>query len=268
MSQRTLEAHYAPNRKLALSIGFTGYNCGYAEQASTETFDQHQRSLVWRVLDDTPITGEMTVLDVGCGIGGPTGWILERYRPRRIIGLEYLWSSIRLATQGARDSEVRPIFVQGDAQHLPLADASVDVIFNLESALHYADKDGFIAECHRILKPAGRLCLGDLTTNHKAFFAPLTLLNRLPTQFNSNVYLWSGERYLNAFVQRGFKVLRHERVARRVAASLADGLTEIGRRGWAAARGFRVRYGYLTVLKALLNSGRLSYDLFIAGREM
>jgi SAM-dependent methyltransferase len=267
MSQRTLEAHYAPNRKLALSIGLTGYNCGYAEQAGVETFEQHQRSLVWRLLDDTPITAESTVLDVGCGIGGPTGWMLERYHPRRIIGLEYLWPSIRLASQHPREAGMRPFFVQGDAHRLPIADASVDVIFNLESALHYADKEAFIAECRRVLRPGGRLCLGDLTTNHRVLFAPLTLLNKLPTQFNSNLYLWSDERYLNAFLQHHLTVLRHERISRRVAASLADGLTEIGRRGWCAARGFRMRFGYLKVLKALLNCGRLSYDLFIAQRN-
>jgi ubiquinone/menaquinone biosynthesis C-methylase UbiE len=267
MSQRTLEAHYGPNRKLALNIGLTGYNCGYADLASTETFDQHQRSLVWRLLDDTPITDETTVLDIGCGIGGPTGWILERYRPGRIIGLEYLWSSVHLATQSARASRVQPVFVQGDAHVLPIADASVDVIFNLESALHYADKNAFIAECRRVLKPGGRLCLGDITTNHKVLFAPLTLLNRLPTQFNSNLHLWSDEDYVNAFREHGLEVLRFERISRRVAASLADGLTEIGRRGWAAARGFRARCAYLGVLKSLLNSGRLCYDLFIAQRK-
>ncbi|HVP11041.1 MAG TPA: methyltransferase domain-containing protein [Phycisphaerae bacterium] len=267
MSHKTLEAHYAPNRKLALSMGFSGYNCGYAELATADTFEQHQRTLVWRLLDDTPITGESTVLDAGCGIGGPATWIFERYRPRRVIGLEYLWPSVQHASRSARASGLPLHFVQGDAHDLPVADASVDVVFNLESALHYADKDAFIAECRRVLKPGGRLCLGDITTNHKALFAPLTLLNKLPTQFNSNLHLWSDEDYRNAFLQQGLKVVRHQRVSRRVAASLADGLGEIGRRGWAAARGFRARCAYLRVLKALLNSGRLSYDLFIVRRD-
>jgi SAM-dependent methyltransferase len=268
MSQKTLEAHYGPNRKLTQAIGLTGYNCGYAEAAGSGSFDLHQRSLVWRLLGDTAITGESLVLDIGCGIGGPTGWILERYHPRRIIGLEYLWSSVQCAGQTARALTPRPSFIQGDAHCLPVADASVDVIFNLESALHYPDKDQFISECRRVLKPGGRLCLGDITTNHKVLFAPLTLLNKLPTQFNSNLHLWSDENYLDAFRLYGFEVLGHERASRRVAASLADGLAEIGKRGWAAARGFRARCAYLGVLKSLLNSGRLSYDLFIARRSM
>ena len=268
MSQRTLEAHYGPNRRLTQAIGVAGYNCGYAEVGGAESFDLHQRSLVWRLLGDTAITAETTVLDIGCGIGGPTGWILERYRPRRIIGLEYLWSSVQFANQNARAFAPRPVFIQGDAHGLPIADASVDVVFNLESALHYPDKGLFISECRRVLKPGGRLCLGDITTNHKVLFAPLTLLNRLPTQFNSNLHLWSDGDYLDAFRQYDFEVLGHERASRRVAASLADGLAEIGKRGWAGARGFRARRAYLGVLKLLLNSGRLAYDLFIVRRSV
>jgi len=266
MSHRTLEAHYRPNRMLSEAIGLTGYNCGYAEVRGKRSFDQHQQALVWRLLGDTPITAEATVLDVGCGIGGPCGWMLGRHRPRRIIGLDYLWPNVHSATEQWRVRTARPFFLQGDAHHLPFVDESVDVVFNLESALHYADKNAFLAECRRVLKPGGILCLGDITTDHKTLFAPLMLLNRLPTQFNSNIWLWSSGDYLAAFSRLGLHLLRHEQVARRVAAALADGLAECDRLGWKAAKGFRSRCAHLAILRTLLNSRGLSYDLFAVRR--
>lgn len=267
MSQRTLEAHYRPNWEIAQAHGLTGYNCGYAERRGCGTFSEHQESLVWRLLGDTCLDGTATVFDVGCGIGGPSGWIFKRYRPSRIIGLDYLGSNVQAAEQRWQGRADRPVFLQGDAHQLPLGDASVDVVFNLESALHYADKNAFISECRRILKPGGTLCLGDITTYKKFFFAPVTLLNKLPSQFNSNVHLWSGKDYKAAFRRHGFELLRHEEASGPIADALADGLQEIKRYGWRGSRGFRGRTMFLCALQFLLKKRLLNYDLFRARRK-
>lgn len=262
MSQRTLEAHYLPNRRLSEAHGLSGYNCGYAASRGCAPFAEHQQSLVWRLLGDTSIGSDTTVLDVGCGIGGPSRWIMERARPRRLIGVEFLSSSVRLAHERSTGLDRAPVFIQGNAQALPLADASVDVIFNLESALHYPDKRRFISECRRVLKVGGRLCLGDITTRHKRLFALAGLLNAVPTQFNSNVRLWSVDDYRRAFEANGLDCRRHEAVSISVADSLADGIDEVKARGWSAASGYRARCLYLSFLERLLRSDWLSYDLF------
>ena len=280
-----LDAHYRPNLKLAQAHGFGGYNCGYARQRGETSFAQHQRDLVWRVLADARIGPTTTVLDIGCGIGGPANWIVERFTPRRLIGLEYCWSSVRLAAQGAarhgiseacaferilagsnRDSARQPLcFVQGDAHHLPIADGSIDVILSLESALHYADKRRFLAECRRVLGSGGVICLGDITVP-KTKSIGATLLRGLSAPFKSNAILWSAESYRGAFAAGGLAVLRHEQASPHVADSLADALDEVRRRGWKAARGFRMRFYYLSCLERLLRRGWLHYDLFALTR--
>ncbi len=267
MSQRTLEAHYQPNWNLTQAHGLTGYNCGYAAARGCGTFNEHQQALVWRLLGKASIDSNSTVLDVGSGIGGPASWIAERFRPRRLIGIEYLWSSVSAANARSNGNANRPDFVQGDAHGLPVADASVDVVFNLESALHYPDKQRFIGECRRVLKPGGVLCLGDITTRYKLLFGPARLLNFLPSQFNSNVRLWSTRDYRRAFDDHSFECVYHEEASRNVAFSLADGIAEIMDRGLSAAHGYRARVFYLAFLEKLLRWGGLQYDLFTLRRS-
>ncbi len=264
MSQRTMDAHYRPNWRLTQAHGLAAYNCGYADRPGVGLFDENQQSLVWRLLGDTPIDAVATVLDVGSGIGGPAGWIHHRYHPGRIIGLEYLGFSVRAADRQWNGESQRPVFIQGDAHKLPVADGSVDVLFNLESALHYADKDAFLSECRRVLKPTGTLCLGDITTTRKYLFAPLMMLNGLPSQFNTNIYLWGCEDYRAAFERNGFELATHEDASAPIARSLADGLEEVKRRGWRASKGFRGRAALLALIEHFLRKRHLAYDLFRA----
>ncbi len=263
MSQRSLEVFYEPNRRLARAHDLQGYNAGYAEARGVATFDQYQRNLVWRLLGDVEIGPQSTVLDVGCGIGGPSGWIYERYRPGRLIGIEYCSTSVRTAEERWAGKPQRPIFLQGDAHWLPVPDQSVDVIFNLESALHYADKRKFISECLRTLKPGGVLCLGDITTRYKKTFAVLGTLNLLTSQFSTHARLWDAPDYLETFESLGFQLIRHERVTRQSADSLRDGLDEVSRgSNWSDAHGYRGRFFYLWFMEKLLRHEWLNYDLF------
>ena len=262
MAQQSLEVFYELNLRLTQAHGLLGYNAGYAEARGEATFDQYQKNLVWRLLGDVDIGSRSTVLDVGCGIGGPSGWICERYHPARLIGIEYCASSVRTAEQRWAGKARRPIFLQGDAHCLPVPNQSVDVIFNLESALHYADKRKFISECMRVLKPGGVLCLGDITTRHRRTFAVLGTLDLVISQFSTHARLWSSSDYIAAFESLGFQLIRHEQVTRQAWNSLADGLDDVGRVGWSAAHGYRGRFFYLYFVARLLRYKMLDYDLF------
>jgi|ERR1043166_653146 ubiquinone/menaquinone biosynthesis C-methylase UbiE len=266
MSQPSLDLFYESNLRLTQANGYLGYNAGYAEVRGRASFDQHQKDLVWRLLGDNPIGPESTVLDVGCGIGGPSGWIMERYKPARVLGLEYCWSSARTAEKRWENAPVRPIILRSDAHALPVADASVDVIFNLESALHYRNKHQFLAECFRVLRPGGRLCLGDITTRYRRLFRILGFLDHFNTQYSTHARLWSSAEYLEAFNSLGFQMIHHQEVGRQASYSLRDGLEEVDAKGWKAARGFRGRFFYLLMVEMLLRRRWLEYDLFALAR--
>lgn len=248
---------------MAAAHGFHAYNCGYAAPNAPGTFSDFQRELVWRLLGNTPIPHDATVLDVGCGIGGPARWIAQKFPAARVIGIEFLATCVRRA-RDATDPSI--LLLQADAQRIPLRDHSVDVLFNLESALHYPDKAAFLRECARVLRPAGTLCLGDITAVHKRFLAPIAWLNRAASSFNGSVLLWHAADYFHHLRETGFEIRSHENAAPAVARSLAQGLHEIAKRGWSAARGFRGRFFYLVALERMLRFGLLGYHLFQATR--
>lgn len=99
------------------------------------------------------------VLEVGCGRGGGTAFVHERFQPRSMIGLDLA----RRAIANCRATYRKPglEFVAGDAEHLPFPDGSSDAVLSVESSHCYADMAQFLREVHRVLRPGGLLLLAD-----------------------------------------------------------------------------------------------------------
>jgi O-methyltransferase len=93
------------------------------------------------------------VLDTGCGRGGNCSYLTRHHRPRQVVGLDL--SAAQVAWCDTRFKQEGSSFVVGDAQRLPFAAESFDVVTNIESACHYPDKSGFYREVYRILTPEG-----------------------------------------------------------------------------------------------------------------
>lgn len=112
---------------------------------------------------DTLTPGE-TVLDVGCGAGMDL-LLAARHvgRAGRAIGVDMTASMIDVARASAREAgldnvEIRP----GDAESLPLDDASVDAVISNGVLNLTTDKRRAFAEIARVLRPGGRLLLADI----------------------------------------------------------------------------------------------------------
>lgn len=110
-----------------------------------------------------------TILDVACGTGGVMAQ-MTRYCPAttRLIGVDFTPAMLqvgqrRLATTA---QESRLHLCAGDAQCLPHPDASFDVVTMMFGVRNFDDPAAGLAECYRVLRPGGYVCLIEFTWPH------------------------------------------------------------------------------------------------------
>jgi ArsR family transcriptional regulator len=110
----------------------------------------------------------LKVADIGCGEGYLT---IEASRwASRVLAVDRSPAVLKRAQALAARRRVRNItWKRGELEHLPIRDASVDVVL-LSQALHHArSPERALAEASRILVPGGRLLLLDLREHGEAW---------------------------------------------------------------------------------------------------
>ena len=112
----------------------------------------------WSGLDRLPAGSR--VLDVGCGIGGSARILARDY------GLDVLAISISPG-QIARARQLTPAelprcrFAVMDALALDLPDAGFDAVWSVEASPHMPDKQRYVDELLRVLRPGGLVSIAD-----------------------------------------------------------------------------------------------------------
>lgn len=109
------------------------------------------------------------VLDLGCGAGTPTRHVMADRQRYRVVGADLSSTAIDAYVQATSRPAVRL-----DAQRLPFADASFDVVVSDDVIEHLVDTDAYAKEIRRVLVPHGWLFLS--TPNLAAWFNRLSLL--------------------------------------------------------------------------------------------
>lgn len=102
----------------------------------------------------------LCILEVACGRGG---FVRELTRAgAHVTGCDFSRVALRVGKaklQPLAGNRGAPVFVQGDAQNLPFAEASFDVVVSCETIEHVPDSGAVLREIHRVTRPGGRLFL-------------------------------------------------------------------------------------------------------------
>ncbi len=123
--------------------------------ASYDSVAQLQRDVGARLLARLPAgdPAAAVVLDLGCGTGCFRAGLTACYGSATYIGLDLAPGMVEFARGRAADEG---LWLVGDVEALPLAPASVDLVFSSLAIQWCQRPELFFTELARVLKPAGR----------------------------------------------------------------------------------------------------------------
>jgi SAM-dependent methyltransferase len=218
------------------------------------------------------LTAGSVVLDVASGIGSSAIALAGRHGCR-VLGLDYSRQSLVTARDAAATCGLgdRVHFGRADAEALPLADESVDVIVCECAFCTFPDKGAVAREFTRVLRPGGRLGLSDLTRSAET-----------PTDELDGLLAWIAclgdarplEGYAEILTEAGLSVVaveRHDETlgqlvhdirARLLGAELLNGLGKLDLPGV----DFREANRLVRAALRAIHTGRLGYALIVAAR--
>lgn len=125
-----------------------------------------------------------TVLDLGCG-GGIDSILAARRTGSagRVVALDFLPEMLARTAEAASDAGLDNIDpTEGELEAIPLPDDSVDVIISNGVVNLSPRKARVLAECARVLRPGGRLCVSDLIVEQ----------DELPPEILTQPAAWAG----------------------------------------------------------------------------
>jgi len=124
-----------------------------------------------------------TVLDLGSGGGIDVLLSAKRVGPTgKVYGLDMTDEMLALARENQQRAGATNVeFLKGDIEHIPLPDASVDVIISNCVINLAADKRRVLAEAFRVLKPGGRFAVSDVV-----------IRGEVPAELRRSMELWVG----------------------------------------------------------------------------
>ena len=170
--------HFLVGRPLAAVLGYDSAWLAEIPESSIESF-----AGTGNPFSLGPLGPGENVVDVGCGAGFDSLIAASMVGPAgRVIGVDMttamLGKARRAATEAGRDNVD---FRESTAEALPVDDGWADVVISNGVLNLMPDKGVGLAEMARVLKPGGRLQIGDILIQHP-----------VPESARRQIDLWTG----------------------------------------------------------------------------
>lgn len=123
------------------------------------------------------------IVDVGCGGGIDSLIAANMVGPQgRVVGVDMTLAMLTKARASATAAGITNVeFREGFGEALPVEDAWADVVISNGVLNLMPDKDGALREMARVLKPGGRLQIGDILVQKP-----------VPQSAKEDIALWTG----------------------------------------------------------------------------
>lgn len=164
------------------------YNFGYWLR-DTRNQNEACENLMEKLLACVP-EKKGVILDVACGMGATTRYLLRYYSPSNVVGINISQKQLETARSNAPGCR----FVQMNAADLAFERSSFDTVICVEAAFHFDTRERFVHEACRVLKPGGRLSLSDIIFTRLENHATLPERN----------FIKDLEAYKELYLQAGF----------------------------------------------------------------
>ena len=113
------------------------------------------------------LTGNERILDLGCGIGGPSRYLAKNFGCH-VVGVDLMPEFCRVAAMLAERTGLadKVEYRQADALAVPFDNQSFDVVWSQNVVMNIADRARLYAEICRVLKPHGRYAFADVVARN------------------------------------------------------------------------------------------------------
>jgi SAM-dependent methyltransferase len=131
--------------------------------APVDEFHIGGRQATAELMGQLPLTPQMRLLDIGCGIGGASRYLAATVGCH-VTGIDLTPQYVEVAASLSRRVGLADCvaYRQASALDLPFPAASFDGAYTLHVAMNIADKAGVYTQAHRVLKPAAFFAVYDV----------------------------------------------------------------------------------------------------------
>lgn len=168
------------------------FNVGYWD-SGTQNQEESCLNLMEKLLGFIP-DKKGTILDVGCGLGATTNYLLKYYSSADVVGINFSEKQLERCRTNAPNCN----FMEMDAVEMKFEENQFDNIICVEAALYFNTREKFLKQAWRVLKPGGDLIISDILCEKAEDFGGL-----IPAENTVK----DVKEYQNIYQQAGFELV-------------------------------------------------------------